>query len=142
MTEPSRPPHDSFSPGAFRPSGFRRDDWTPPLAVRTAVWLIKDIGVPVSLLVLIALVALGRVDSPLMRLLDIDTRTIAIMASLDSHDAVSSRFQLTLLDTLRKQRCMTAIAGIVTSSDVLARAALADNPCSVLETMQAPNTRR
>lgn len=128
-------PQDAFSESAFRPPGFRRNDWQPPLWARTAVWLVKDLGVSVTALIVVTAVLLGWVDSPLMRLRDIDSRTLTQSEALGRHTDATLTFQLALLESLRKQRCMTALSGMVMSSDTLTKAALAADPCVFLENL-------
>jgi hypothetical protein len=130
-------PQDSFSPGGFQPPNFRHNDWTPPLKVRTAIWIVKDLGVPVTALAVISAVLLGWVDSPLMRLRDIDARQIALESLLVKHVDAGLAFQLAVLESGRKQRCISALAAIVSNPLVIASAALADNPCVVLENLRA-----
>jgi hypothetical protein len=120
MTEPR--PFDAWSPGAFQgPNG-----WQPPQLVRLAVWLVKDVGVPVVLSGILIAVVLGWVDSPL-------TRIAHIEVLVQQHAQQSDTFQRDLLEGLRRQRCLAGLTNILSQPELIAAAALAENPCTWLE---------
>jgi hypothetical protein len=120
MTEPR--PSDAWSPGAFQgPNG-----WQPPQLVRLAVWLVKDVGVPVVLSGILIAVVLGWVDSPL-------TRIGHLEVLIQQHVSQTDMFQRDLLEGLRRQRCLMGLTSVLTQKELIAATALAENPCTWLE---------
>lgn len=119
---------DAFSHIAFQPpsDGGKHGDWQPPMVIRTAVWLVKDVGVPVVLTGVFVAAVLGWVDTPLNRIPSIERL-------LQEHALSNDKFQGELVEGLRKQRCMTAVTNLSASADVIASAALAQDPCVYLE---------
>ena len=124
------PPPDAFDPGAFR-HGVPNGNWQPPVMVRTAVWLVKDVGVPVVLTGVFVAVMLGWLDSPLLRLVPIDRMLV-------EHARETKDFQDSLRADLRKQRCMTAITATTYDATVIQQAAISIDPCAMLENLPRP----
>lgn len=122
----SEKPLDSWSPGAFQVTPT--NGWQPTDVVRTAVWLVKDVGLPVVLSGVLVAVILGWVSSPLSEI-------GRVKALLESHVASQEDFQRKLLDGIRNQRCLTAVTALTYNAEIVAAAALSSEPCVYLENM-------
>ena len=127
-------PKDAYARDSFQPPHIN-GNWQPPVLVRTVVWLVKDVGVPVVLTGVFVAAVLGWVDTPLNRIAHIE-RTLV------DHASTAEKFNGELTDGLRKQRCMTAVTNLTASAETIATAALAQDPCVYLEhTMRRGSAR-
>jgi hypothetical protein len=111
---------------------YRLNGWRPPETLRAAAWLVREVGLPVVLSGLFIALVLGWIGTPLARL-------SVMEAILLEHAKGNEEFQKSLLDGLRKQRCMTAIVNLEGEAGALAAAAA--EPCVYLENLRRASVR-
>lgn len=100
--------------------------WKPPETLRIVEYTVTRIGIPAACTLLLLGIIIGKIESPLLRI-------PAIEADVSDHAAASNRFQEEYRTSSRNARCMQAMAATAASELSILTAAVAAEPCTLVE---------